>query len=156
VLHFVVLFLLIAPPEPGNSLTVVTTTSSSISFVWEEQFNGLSEITGARLEYTVVGSGTPPKRLEVNRRFGELTGLVPSTMYKISLYLRNRLGLSDPVSLVQQTKSSEFCYDSCNVMHERQYLYSGRMALQYEHFGGPVCIYIESSILNNCVIKRKL
>jgi len=100
---------MIALPEPATLFLVKGFTDSSITFTWAEQFNGFTEITGARLEYTVVGSGKLPKGLEVGRRTWHLTGLLPSTVYRVSLFLRNRLGLSDPVSLTQRTMASELC-----------------------------------------------
>jgi len=100
---------LIASPERATMFQVTDTTTSSISLSWVEQFNGLTNITGARLEYTAVGSGIATEGIEVGRRMWNLTGLIPFTVYKVSLFLRNRLGLSDPVSLNQGTVSGELC-----------------------------------------------
>jgi len=83
-----------------------------------EQYDGLADITGARLEYTVVGSGRPTDGLDVNRHMGTLTGLNPFTSYNISLFMRNRLGLSDPVSLTQRTRSSKWGINSDNIVNE--------------------------------------
>ena len=85
---------------------VTGTTNSSISFSWEEQFDGLADITGARLEYIVVGSGNAPIGVKVGRLSGIITGLSAFTNYSVSLFLRNRLGLSDPVSLFQRTDTT--------------------------------------------------
>ena len=95
-----------ASPEPAAMFQVTDTTNSSISFSWAEQFNGLVDITGARLEYTVVGSGDAPMGVEVGRRSGMVMGLTAFANYNVSLFLRNGLGLSDPVSLFQQTDSN--------------------------------------------------
>ena len=95
-----------ASPEPAAMFNVMDTTNSSISFSWAEQFNGLANITGARLEYTVVGSGNAPLGVEVGRLSGMIAGLTDFTNYSVSLFLRNRLGLSDPVSLFQRTDTS--------------------------------------------------
>jgi len=107
--HIITSSFFTASPELAAAFRVTTTTSSIITLKWAEQFNGLTEITGARLEYTVVGSRNTPVAVEVGRYNGSLTGLTPFTFYNVSLSLRNRLGLSDPVFLVHQTDASEFC-----------------------------------------------
>ena len=90
---------------------VTYTTSSSISFCWAEQFDGLADITGARLEYTVVGPSSVPVRVEVvGRLSGMINALIAFTNYSVLLFLRNRLGLSNPVFLLQQTDTiCELC-----------------------------------------------
>ena len=92
-----------ASPEPGSRFRVRDSNESSISFSWVEQFDGLADITGARLEYTVVSSGKAPIGMDVGRLSGMITGLTPLNVYNVSLFVKNRLGLSDPVFLVHQT-----------------------------------------------------
>ncbi len=68
-----------------------------------KQFDGLEPITGARLEY-VTGSESSAFR-EVTGFSATINGLIPFAYYNVTIFLRNRLGLSDPVTLVQQTDS---------------------------------------------------
>jgi len=100
---FYLLFSLIASPGPATMFQVIHTTSSSIKLTWVEQFNGNSNITGAILEYSAVGSDTAPVRVVVGRQMWNLTGLAEFTIYRVSLFLKNKLGLSTPVSLNQKT-----------------------------------------------------
>ena len=54
----------------------------------------------------MVGSGSVPTGVKVGRLSGMINGLTTFTNYSVSLFLRNRLGLSDLVSLFQQTDTN--------------------------------------------------
>jgi len=82
------------------------TTNTSITLSWVEQFDGLREITGARLEYTEMSPSSTTQRLDVGRRAATLIGLTPFTIYRVTLFLKNRLGFSQPVSILPRTDSN--------------------------------------------------
>ena len=78
-------------------------TDSTITFTWEEQFDGYRNITGARLEYKEVVVGSITYGVDVGRKSAKLMGLKHFTFYSVALSIRNPLGLSSPVYLVERT-----------------------------------------------------
>ena len=78
-------------------------SETTLTFSWEEQFDGYRNITGARLEYKEVVLGSITQGVDVGRKSAKLTGLKHFTFYSVALFIRNPLGLSSPVYLVERT-----------------------------------------------------
>ena len=93
-----------ALPEPASMFKLTSATESTLTFSWEEQFDGFRSITGARLEYTEI-PGNIVQGVDVGTKVTTITGLKHSTFYTVALFIKNPLGRSSPVYLVVRTRS---------------------------------------------------